>query len=76
METMHKRSNSVAVLLIAHLGVSHGGYQTLINATSWTTGDGESLASRVRCPLGTPLCRWPSLNHTLTDTSLHLLSLE
>ena len=70
METMQKQLNSVAVLLIAHLGVSHAGYQTLINATSWTTGDGESLASRVRCPLGTSLCRWPSLNRTLTDIKL------
>ena len=53
---------SVAVLLLAHLGVSHAGYQTLINATSWIVDeDNNKGVSRVHCPLGTPMCRWPPL---------------
>jgi hypothetical protein len=78
VDAIQKQFTPVAILLLAHLGVSHLGYQTLINATSWTTGDGESRASRVRCPLGTPLCRWPPLNHVLTEikSTLGLTSLD
>jgi len=53
---------SVAILLLAHLGVSHAGYQTFINATSWIADeDNNKGVSRVLCPLGTPICRWPPL---------------
>jgi hypothetical protein len=32
-----------------------------VNATSWATGDGENRATRILCPLGTPICRRPPL---------------
>jgi len=67
VDAMEVQLTPVAILLLAHLGVSHAGYQTLINATSWATGDGDTRASRVRCPLGTPLCRWPPLHRILRE---------
>ena len=70
----------VAVLLLARLRVSHGGYQTLVNATSWATSEGDIRAVRVLCPLGTPMCRWPPLYKVLakieaTTSSLGLQNL-
>jgi hypothetical protein len=67
-DAMQKQLTPVATLLLSHLGLSQGGYQPLINATAWTAGEQESRACRVRCPLGTPLCRWSPLNHFLTET--------
>jgi len=48
---------SMAVLLLAHLRVSHVGYQTLVNATSWTTEERGSRSIRVLCLLDTPISR-------------------
>ncbi len=42
---------SATVLLLAHLRVSHGSYHTLVNATSWATGDGGNRATLIFCPL-------------------------
>ena len=65
----------VAVLLLTHLRVSHGGYQTLVNATSWATGDGNNRATRILCPLGTPICRWPPLYKVLAEIKITTSSL-
>ena len=49
---------SVAIVLLAHLGVSHAGYQTLINATSWVRGeDNKNSVCRVPCSLDTATYR-------------------
>ena len=66
---------SVAVLLLAHLRVSQDGYQTLVNATSWATGDGDNRATRILCPLGTPICRWPPLYKVLEKIQITTSSL-
>jgi hypothetical protein len=80
VDAVQAQLTSVAVLLLAHLRVSHAGYQTLVNATSWATSDGDIRAVRVLCPLGTPMCRWPPLYKVLakveaTTSSLGLKNL-
>jgi hypothetical protein len=80
VDAVQGQLTAVAVLLLAHLRVSHGGYQTLVNATSWATSEGDIRAVRVLCPLGTPMCRWPPLYKVLakieaTTSSLGLQNL-
>jgi len=66
--SMQKQLSSVAVLLLSHLGVSHDGYQKLVNATSWSSGDDDDQrVIRVMCRLGTPMCRWPPLRKVLEE---------
>jgi hypothetical protein len=73
--SMQKQLTSVAVLLLAHLGVSQGGYQTLVNATSWSSGDDSDVVTRILCPLGTPMCRWPPLRKVLEEVDATALEL-
>jgi len=73
--SIQNQLTSVAVLLLAHLGVSQGGYQTLINATSWSSKNGGDRVIRILCPLGTPTSRWPPLRKVLAEIDATALNL-
>jgi hypothetical protein len=75
VDAIQTQLTSVAVLLLAHLRVSHIGSQTLVNATSWATEEGGSLSIRVLCPLGTPISRWPPFYKVLVKVETTYLSL-